>query len=288
MSWNLSAFADEAGNTCEEQIKALQRAGYKFIDIRGINNFNITTLPTEQAKLVRPKLDAAGIKVNMFGSPLGKIDITDDFNADLTRLRHLGELAPIFNCQAVRIFSYYNKTHQPKDKWQAESLKRLAGLRAEAQKLGLVLYHENELHILGDHPDDVALITKELRDGQSFRMIFDFSNYSISKHDVWKCWEQLRDTTDAFHLKDNDQNQQFVLFGQGLGYAKEILADVLKRGWQGPLTLEPHLTHSSAVLATGPTGSANQAYNKMTPADSFHAAAVAARTLLESLRAPLA
>lgn len=91
-----SAFTDEAGRSCEEQIAACQRAGLRFMDLRSIDGIGITTLPIEHAQTVREKLDAAGISVKMFGSPIGKIDIADPFETDLAKLQHLGTLAPVF------------------------------------------------------------------------------------------------------------------------------------------------------------------------------------------------
>ncbi len=287
MTWVLSAFADEAGPTAEDQIKALKRAGYSHIDIRGIDGHNITVLPQDKAREIRRKLDDAGIKVAMYGSPIGKIDIADDVETDLAKLRHLGGLIDIFDCKAVRMFSYYNKGGASPEKWQSESLSRLGKLKAEAGKLGLVLYHENESHIFGDHPAECAVIARELRDGKTFRMIFDFSNFNMGGDDVWAGWELLQPVTDCFHLKDSDANRQHVLMGQGAGHAKRILADAIKRGWHGPLTLEPHLSHSKAVMATGPSGKANEAFSAMSQADSFHAAAQAAKNLLKDIGAPV-
>ncbi|MBV9868629.1 MAG: sugar phosphate isomerase/epimerase [Abitibacteriaceae bacterium] len=288
MKWLLSAFADEAGGTVEEQIEALKRAGLHYIDIRGIDGFNITTLPLDHAREVKQKLDAVGIKVGMYGSPIGKIDIADDMSADLDKLNHLGDLAPILGCNAVRIFSYYNKEGRPHEEWQQESLNRLGQLRDLAEQRGLVLYHENERHIFGDYCKDVLSIAKALRTGPegTFRLIFDFDNYNQSDENVWENWQQLRDLTDGIHLKDS-KDHQHVPVGQGTGSVREILADALQRGWHGPLTVEPHLTHSGAVAATGPSGVANQEYSKMSPADSFHAACQAATNLLQELNAPV-
>ena len=44
---------------------------------------------------------------------------------------NLGELAPVFGCNRVRIFSYFNAHGQPQQAWQSESLRRLAALRAD-------------------------------------------------------------------------------------------------------------------------------------------------------------
>lgn len=284
-SWNLSAFADEAGKTIEEQIAALQRAGLGLIDVRGLGEYNVSNLPLDVAKDAAAKLGDAGISVGMLGSPLGKIDIDENFESDLDRLRHIAQIAPIFDCNAVRIFSYYNKNNRPQEQWQAESLKRLGALKDEAKRLGLVLYHENERHIFGDRCPEVLTLLRELRDGETFRSIFDFDNYNQSGDDVWQNWLQLKDLTDAFHLKDSTKECQHVPIGQGAGYAREILADAAKSGWNGPVSLEPHLAHSDAVMATGPSGQANQEFKDMSPADCFHVATEVAKELLSEVGA---
>jgi len=286
MSWSLSAFADEAGPSTDEQIKALKAAGYNFIDLRNVDGFNITMLPLDKAKDVRAKLDAAGITVGMYGSPIGKIDITEDFNIDVEKLKHLGALRPILGATNVRLFSYYNKANKPKTEFAKVALDRLRELAKIGKDLGLVLYHENESHIFGDRCEDVLTIANTVR-GDAFKMIFDFGNYNAGGENALENWKKLKPLTDAIHLKDNVRNADGKLHhvpaGQGGGFIKEILADAAKSGWTGPLTLEPHLTHSAAVMATGPSGVANQAYAAMTPAESFAIAAKTAKDLIASV-----
>ena len=284
MNWTVSAFADEAGGSCAQQIASLQRAGLKHIDIRGIEGHNISALPPETAREVKKQLDDAGIAVAMFGSPIGKIDIADDFQTDIARLRHLGELAPILGCRAVRMFSFFNKEEKSKIEWQAKSLSRLEQLRDEAAKLDLVLYHENERHIFGDLCEDVLHLA-ELRDN-NFKLIFDFDNYNQSGENAWENWGQLADKTDAFHLKDS-LNKQHTPVGQGGGFVREILTDALARGWSGPLSVEPHLSHSGAVAATGPSGVANEQFSKLPAPESFHIACETALQLMRDIKAPV-
>ena len=283
MGWPLSAFADEAGAPVDEQIQALTRAGLSLVDLRSVDEFNITELPLDRAEQIRGRLDAEGIGVAMFGSPIGKLDVSDDFQIDLDRLTHLGRLAPVLGCRDVRLFSYYNKQGLPLQQWQDQSLERLRRLRDLAGDLGLVLYHENERHIFGDRLEQVQVLAETLRDGQRFKLIFDFDNFNQSGDDVWANWEQLRDQTDAFHLKDSDSQNRHVPVGQGAGRVREILADAAARQWQGPASIEPHLKHSAAVMATGPSGQPNQRFAEMSAADCFHAAAVTARQLLDEL-----
>lgn len=289
MQWTLSAFADEAGESTQHQIDALRRAGIDHIDPRNVDGMNITELPVEQAKAVRAKYDEAGVKVNMFGSPIGKIDIADDLDIDRAKLEHLEKMAEVFDCRAVRIFSYFNNHGAAEHEWRAESLKRLNALVEMAGKLDLVLYHENEKHIFGDPVRRVTVLRDEIhhKHGDRFKLIFDFDNYNQSGEDVWAAWQELGATTEAIHLKESkrqpDGGYQHVPVGTGDGRVAEVLADCAQRGWVGPLTLEPHLAHSAAVMATGPSGQANQALADMGPADCFQVAAEAATKLLQDV-----
>lgn len=287
MTWQLSAFTDEAADSIDGQIEAALTAKLKLVDLRKVSKVNITELPIDDAKSIRDKLDAAGLGVGMFGSPIGKIDIADEFDSDLKRLRYLAELSPVLGTTAVRIFSYYNKADRDKGAWQAETLHRLSELRDLARNLGLVLYHENERLIFGDLCHDVKTIADAMRDPDSFRMIFDFDNYNQSGQDTWECWQLLHDQTDAFHLKDSDADHQHVPAGQGAGQVERILADAIARGWAGMLGLEPHLTHSAAVMSTGAHGSGNERLSDLSPRQTFQLAADAAHALLADISAPM-
>lgn len=283
MNWIVSAFADEASASCHQQIAALQRAGLQHIDIRSIDGHNIAALPLDKARSIRKQLGDAGIAVNIFGSPIGKIDIADDFQSEIDRLRHLGELAPLFDCRAVRIFSYYNAGDVPHDQWKAESIARLTYLRDEAAKLGLVLFHENERDIYGDSCDNVLELAR-LRD-KHFKLIFDFDNYNQVGENALENWQRLAAVTDAFHLKDS-RDLQHTPVGEGEGCVREILTDALGRNWSGPLSIEPHLSHSGAVAATAPGGIASEQYSKLPASESFHIACKAALNLLREIGAP--
>ncbi|MEX0745108.1 MAG: sugar phosphate isomerase/epimerase [Phycisphaeraceae bacterium] len=281
MTWTLSAFADEAGGSTDEQIAALQRANMQYIDPRSIDGHNITELPEDTAKQVKQKFDAAGVTVQMFGSPIGKIDAADEIEADLAKLRHLAKMRDIFGCNGVRIFSYYNKTGLSHADWQQKSLDHLKKLIDLADQLDLVLYHENESGIFGDKSDDVLAIA-ELR-GPRLKLIYDFANYIRTGEAGWDTWQKCKGITDCFHFKDQRKNREHMPLGQGETDAREILADAAKAGWSGPCTVEPHLTQSKAVLATHFTGTGATALADMPKAETFHLAATEAQKLMDAL-----
>jgi sugar phosphate isomerase/epimerase len=289
MTWTLSAFADEADGSIDGQVAAAKAAGLTHIDLRNLEGHNITQLPLDVARQCKAKLDDAGIAVLMYGSPIGKIDIADDFAIDVERLEHLAKLRDVFGSNLVRIFSYFNKQGAPAEQHRDEALSRLAQLAEQARALDMVLYHENESHIFGYTLDGNVVIRDEVRaqHRDHFKMIFDFDNYNAAKEDCWANWLELRDTTDAIHLKDSKwtdaTTKLHVPVGTGDGKVNEILADAAERGWEGPLILEPHLSHSAAVLATGPSGVANQSLKDLTPQECFQLAAEAAIAIMHRL-----
>lgn len=77
---NIYAFADEASPLIDGQIKAMLENGVSGLEIRNVDNVNVSDISDMKAKEVRKKLDDAGLKIFTIGSPIGKIDIEkDDF-----------------------------------------------------------------------------------------------------------------------------------------------------------------------------------------------------------------
>jgi len=284
MPWTLSSFADEAADAIDGQIAALNAAGLHYIDPRSVDGINICKLPVDHAKQVRAKLDDAGIKVSMFGSPIGKTDITDDLKIERDRLDHLAKMRDVLGANAVRMFSFYNKTKLPREQWKQQAFEKLVALRDQAERLGLVLYHENETEVYGDHPEQIVELA-ELRDGKSFKLIYDFANYQRTGVEPWANWQRLKPLTDCFHFKDQKSSGDHVPIGQGDTQARRILADAFDSGWDGPCTLEPHLFMSDAVLATNVHGRGDTSLAGKSREELFAIAAAAAKSLLSDVGA---
>lgn len=289
----LSAFADEAADSLDDQLTSLRKGGMSWIDLRNVDGVNVSALKLSHARAIRAKLDAAGVRVSMLGSPIGKVSLDEEAKTCVERLQHLAVVSNIVGCNRVRIFSYYNSKKAPlgESEWRAESLKRLHKLKAEADRLGMVLFMENEPGLFGDTLVRVRSLLAELRDANAsarvFGSIFDLDNFLQAGENVWLAWEALRDQTDAFHLKESKRTEggsfEHVPLGEGDCSARRILADARERGYNGLLSLEPHLSHSPAVLTTGPHGSANRSLKELGPSGTFQVAADAAVALLASL-----
>ena len=103
----LCAFADEAGDSLADQIKAMQENGIGLLELRSIDKVNVTKFTNEQVKEYKKQLDDAGIGVWAIGSPIGKVKIEDDFNIDLDLCKRTIEIANMFDAKSLRMFSFY-------------------------------------------------------------------------------------------------------------------------------------------------------------------------------------
>jgi len=285
MAWRLSGFADEAGLALASQLQASRDAGLSYIDLRSIGEHSIVELPEDEARACASELRRAGLYVNMFGSPIGKVDIADPFEPQREKLEHLARMAEIFDCRDVRVFSFFDEEQATGEVWRERSIERLRMLRERARELGIRLWLENERFTFADRCPECLTVAEALYDPNTFRLIFDFDNFVQSGDDCWENWQKLQPYVGAFHLKEATADGTHVPVGEGAGQVEAILRDALALGWDGSLSLEPHLAHSPAVMATGPHGRANQALSDLTPQQAYVYAAQVAQQLLTRIGA---
>lgn len=86
----LTGFADEISSDTTAQLEGLQKLGVTHIEPRNIDGKNIIKLTDEEVAAFKAKLEKYGISVSSIGSPIGKIKITDDFDAAFRRIQAHG------------------------------------------------------------------------------------------------------------------------------------------------------------------------------------------------------
>lgn len=282
MEFVLSAFADEASAALDGQIAACRANGIRHIEMRGVDGRSVTALTAAEAKEIAAKLRAEGFALSAVGSPLGKINIADDFAPHLELFRHTAELANILGTPNIRMFSFYPPEGQRPEDVRGKVMERLAAFDKAAHEAGVVCCHENEKDIYGD------LAPRCLDILQAFpRMagIFDFANYVQCGQDTPAAWKLLKEHTMYFHIKDALKNGQVVPAGHGDGHIYEILKDAAPRPGRCFLTLEPHLTvfDGFAALEKDGVSMQGQSYAYASNREAFDAAAAAVRELLGRL-----
>lgn len=236
-NFTLCAFADEAGNELSAQIDALYENKLNGLEIRGVDGQNISEISTEKAKEIRKRLEDKGLFVWSIGSPMGKINITDDFNPHLDSFKRTLEIANVLNAKAFRLFSFFMPKEQNPDDFKDEVIDRLSSFCDAAKDSGVVLCHENEKGIYGDNAVRCATIHKALPE---LKAVFDPANFIQSNQDTLEAWDLLSEYVYYLHIKDAVEGGAVVPAGDGIGNLPQIIEKFYNQGGR-VLTLEPHL-----------------------------------------------
>lgn len=238
----LSAFADEIDMDLTTQMEVLDQHDIKHIEMRGVNGKGVVEYPLEEVKEIKKQLDDNGFKISAVGSPLGKIEITDDFGPHLDLFKHTLDIARILETDYIRMFSFFIPEGDKPEKYRDEVMERWNQFIKVAEGSGITLLHENEKEIYGDTPER-CLDLLETMDCDYFKAIFDPANFIqcdvVTYPDAYNL---LEDYIEYLHIKDAVYSDKSVVpSGQGDGKIKEILTDLYNKDFEGFLSLEPHL-----------------------------------------------
>lgn len=228
----LCAFADEYGSSLEEQIEGLKANQISLVELRSIDKINIASITLEQAKYIKQTLDDNGIAVWSLGSPIGKVDIATSFDEHLAKLRHLCELAKIFNTTRIRMFSFFNAYNEGEKVFA--SLQKMVYV---AKEYGVDLHHENEKEIYGD---TIARVKEIIENVQGLKYVYDPANFIQCEQNGKEALKALFDKMSYFHIKDViAKTGEIVPAGKGDGAIRDLVTMIGDKDMT--LTLEPHL-----------------------------------------------
>lgn len=237
----LSGFADEASPNLGEQIALLKKLGVSYLEPRNVNGKNIVDLTDGELRDMAAQLKEAGIGVSSIGSPVGKIGIHDDMDAECRRLDRALTAAEILGAPYVRVFSFFMKQEEA-DSLRGEVHSRMERFMRVAEGRGAKLLHENEKGIYGD-TDDRCLDLLQQFGPSGLKAIFDPANFLQCGVRPEVAFEKLCPYVAYMHIKDARLGQMEVVpAGRGDGHIKEILSALTPT--EMFLSLEPHLSVS--------------------------------------------
>ena len=227
----LAGFADEAGNSLDEQISALKENGVLGLELRSIDGKNVADFTTEQAKEYNKKLVDNGIETWSIGSPLGKAEITVHFNEYADKVKRVCETANIFGAEKIRMFSFFNAYNE-----RAKVVDYLSKMVEIGNSFGVSMCHENEKEVYGDTADRVQDLMDSVK---GLKFIYDPANFVQMNEPADKTLEMFHSKVEYFHIKDVIKaTDELVPAGHGDGNIHKLVA-MLDR--DVTLTLEPHL-----------------------------------------------
>ena len=239
--FRITGFADEIDQDLGVQIESLKKLGISYVEMRGADGNNLIYHSDEKVKEIKARLADAGIALSALGSPLGKIGIDDPFEKHFEEFKRAVEIAHYMECPRIRMFSFYMPKDASTETKKGQVFERIGKFVEYAAANDALLLHENEKGIYGEKAKEC----KELMDafaGEHFKAVFDFANFVQAKQDTLEAYDLLKDHIAYVHVKDalwKDGN--VVPAGYGDGNVAAILKKLYENGFDGFLSLEPHL-----------------------------------------------
>lgn len=240
MDYRITGFADEISNNLDEQIEGIKKLGMHHIEMRGVDGDNLIFHSDAKVKEIKSRLDGNGITLSALGSPLGKIDIEDPFDPHFEEFKRAVEIAHMMDAPVIRMFSFY----MPEDKvssYKDKVFEQLGSFVDYASANDVLLLHENEKGIFGAKASECKMLMDEFY-GDHFKAIFDFANFVQVGQDTLEAYELLKPYIAYIHVKDAlFKDGSVVPAGFGDGNVEKILRSLFEGGFNGFLSLEPHL-----------------------------------------------
>jgi sugar phosphate isomerase/epimerase len=248
--WTLSGFADEIDPDLTLQCETLNELGITHIEFRSAWGTNVLDLSDEQIDEVAATLAKHDIRVSSIGSPLGKVNIEDDFDAHLVRADRALAVAARLGAPFIRIFSFFLRPDQAPEQHRDEVLRRMSALAVRAEPTGVVLLHENEKDIYGDVPERVLDIVESVG-SPTLRLAWDPANYvQVGVRPFTQGYAALRPHTVYVQIKDALlATGEVVPAGEGDGELRETVRALAADGFDGFFSMEPHLGSYTAFGA---------------------------------------
>ncbi len=276
----ISGFADEIDTDLKKQIQVLNKLGIHHVEMRGVNGKGLVEYSVNEAKEIKKQLTDSGIQLSSVGSPIGKIKIADDFAPHMELYKHTVEIAHEMETSYIRMFSFFMPENESYEPYRGKVMDQMGQFVDYAKSNNITLLHENEKDIYGDMADRCLELMKEFY-GEHFKAVFDFANFVQCKQDTLAAYEMLKPYIAYIHIKDALWSDGSVVpAGYGDGNVEKILTMLKESGYQGFLSLEPHLADFAGFSALEQSAAEKK---KLSGEESFTIACEALRKILERL-----
>jgi 3-dehydroshikimate dehydratase len=239
----LSAFADEISADPADQLAVLQQYEIHYVELRSAWRTPILDLADHQVTVLRGLFENASMRVAAIASPIGKSPVDCPFDVESQALRRAIWLCDVFDCSAIRIFSYYPAASTPgsdSSEWGDKAIERVRALVEQAAEAGVTLLHENDVGLYGQTVAKSIEILDRVPD-QHLKAALDPANFLLADERPYPDgYEALRAKVACVHVKDATDGV-VVPAGQGDARFPELLQRMKRDGFDGVFALEPHL-----------------------------------------------
>ncbi|MCC7300442.1 MAG: sugar phosphate isomerase/epimerase [Verrucomicrobia bacterium] len=256
----ISGIADEAGKDIDAQIRAHKELGWTAIELRFVNGKNVAAdLPADEFEKVAEKVLESGLQVTGFASAIGNWsrNIRGDFALDVNELKTVITRMNRFGTKFIRTMSWVGDG-VPENEWRDEGIRRYKELAKIAEDGGVFLAHENCTGWAGQSAETQRYLIEEVN-SKNLVVLFDIGNTVAYGYNPWTYYQGVKDLIRYIHIKDCRVNPEggksadFTYPGEGDARVKDILTDFIASGYDGVVSIEPHvaaIAHDSSVTPT--------------------------------------
>ncbi len=262
-----TGFADEGSPKLADQIAITKELGWKYIEARKIDDKMLGTMSDEEFARVEELLEGSGVSINCYGSAVANWAChprsEEDFQASKKELLTAIPRMQKLGIKMLRGMSFAVPMDEPcgsagLEKVAFSKTKELVEICADN---GIIYGHENCMNIGGmSHEHTLRML--EFVNNPALKLIFDTGNPCFLPRRLgpqpWptqSAWEfytavrpyiayvHIKDATFGAPLADNPYRftANFTWAGEGCGHVRAIVTDLLKTGYNGGFSMEPHL-----------------------------------------------
>ncbi len=261
----LTGFADEACADLAGQIAVTKELGWSHIELRNVSGKMLGTMSDQEFEDAERMLSESGIQINCYGSAVANWSRhprkEEDFEtskkellAAIPRMHKLG-------CKLVRGMSFLVPQDEPGDSPELEAIifAKVRELVKICEDNGVVYGHENCMNYGGmSHKHTLKLL--EAVNSPAFTLIFDTGNPCFNYRrlgqkpyplqSAWEFYTHCKPYISHVHIKDalavpredgSRPEEVYTFAGEGMGDVRAIMKDLLASGYDGGISMEPHV-----------------------------------------------
>ncbi|GHE09528.1 sugar phosphate isomerase/epimerase family protein [Streptomyces alanosinicus] len=241
-----AGIGDEAAPGLADQLAAVRELGWHAIELRSVDGCALADLDHRAFGALTDQLAAGGTDVVCVDSRIANWSrpVTGPLEDDVDELRILAHRCAVLGTRYVRVMSYPNDGLSEPE-WARRVHRRMAVLAQRAEDAGLVLLHENCAGWAGTSAERMLELLDRVG-SPALRLLFDIGNGVPYGYDSAALLDAVIDHVDHVHVKDAvptpTGEAAYTLPGQGRSQVRACLTALLRRGWTGTWSIEPH-TH---------------------------------------------
>ncbi len=256
----LSILTDELSSDLSHALRVCQDLAVSTVELRMVGDTNIVFYDTASLLSMKTLLDREGFRVCTIASPFLKCafwheqqdqenENRSDFDSSEQQwdiLERSFRVAKLFDAPLVRTFSFW-RAHDPLTVRETV-LATIAEAVRRTEHAGLRLAIENEHACNIATGAETGWLLQHIP-SMSFGALWDPGNEAaLGSRPFPDGYHAVRDRIFHVHLKDVDQQRQFVKMGTGgIDYVGQFQA-LARDGYHGTLSLETHYQHQQGGL----------------------------------------